>query len=294
MSDRIDHCARRGTALLLAIVISAVAGVCVLALWRASAGLKRSVMLEHAITGAESIADSALVRAFHMIDSGRWRGVPLPGDTLTLASAVTARSTWQASIGRTGWQTLIVRATSTLPSGAPSVRSRSDRRTVIPLVAALDMPAAAVTGAEPWTLDPGATLDEAPRVGVELHCRPTRAVVPSDVAAFPAGLRPASHPALDPDTVSGPLAGVFRLVRSQLRRPLQVTGVVVSDSDLVVDADLRITGVLVVRGSVMPTGGRLEVTGAVIAGDAGEVGPDLGRVTGSGTTRVRSVARWSA
>jgi hypothetical protein len=269
MSAHIDPSNRRGTALLLAIVIAAVAGICVLALGRTSAGAHRSVAMERAITGSESIADSALVRAFHMIDSGRWRGVALPGDTVTLASGASARNAWRVAIGRMGWQTLIVRATSVLPGGAPLLRARSDRRAVIPLIAPLDMPAAAVTGAVPWTIDPGALLDEVPAVGAELRCRPRRPVTPSGVDTLPTAFPSASYPAVDPDTVTGPLVGVFRLARRQVRRPLQVAGLVVSDSDLVVDADLRITGVLVVRRSVVPAGGRLEVVGAVVAGDAG-------------------------
>jgi hypothetical protein len=50
----------------------------------------------------------------------------------------------------------------------------------------------------------------------------------------------------------------------------------VADSDLVVQADLRVTGVLVTRGSVRPAGGRLDVTGAVVSGDVGSGPSALG------------------
>ncbi|MDZ7632771.1 MAG: hypothetical protein U5K74_15900 [Gemmatimonadaceae bacterium] len=74
---------------------------------------------------------------------------------------------------------------------------------------------------------------------------------------------------VDPDTVTDSLVGAFRLTRSRLSVPLRVTGMVVLDSELFLEADLRLTGVLIARGSIRHVSGHLIVTGAVVAGDAG-------------------------
>jgi hypothetical protein len=74
---------------------------------------------------------------------------------------------------------------------------------------------------------------------------------------------------IDADTVTGPLTGVFRLTNPNLTHPLFVVGMVVLDSELLVQADLELVGVLVTRGAIQHAGGRLQVTGAVLAGDAG-------------------------
>jgi hypothetical protein len=87
-------------------------------------------------------------------------------------------------------------------------------------------------------------------------------------AAIPAGLGRWALTALDPDTVRDTLVGAFRLTRPAIGIPLRVTGMLVTDTDLLVGADLRVTGVLIAGGSIRTAGGRLDVTGAVVAGDS--------------------------
>ncbi len=269
MSEHTEKPTRRGIALLVAVTVSAIAGVCVLALWRAAAGADRVAALERATAAVESQADSARAAAFALLDTGVWRRVAQPGDTLTLASGVGQRGAWHTTLARVGWHTLLVRGIASRRSGVPSVVAHTDRRTVIPLQPPFRFPAAALTGANGWIVDPAATVEVPTAIGSELRCRDPRVPVASDRAPFPAGFDPLRYPAVDPDTVRDSLVGVFRLTRRQLTRPLTVEGMLVLDSELLLGADLRLTGVLVARGSILNAGGRLAVTGAVIAGDTG-------------------------
>jgi type II secretory pathway pseudopilin PulG len=270
MSVRTESPRRRGTALLIAVAISAIVGVCVLALWRSAAGARRADTLERAIVAAATQADSARTLAFALLDTGAWRGLPRPGDTTTLASGTTPRGRWQTEIARLGWQTVLVRGSATVKSGVPKVEARADERTLVPLQMPLPMPHSAITGANAWIVDPTATVGLAGATGPELRCRPAGHVVATTgQAPFPAGLDPLRYPGVDPDTVRDTLVGVHRLTRSHLTRPLDVEGMLVLDSELLLGADLRLTGVLVARGSIRNLGGRLTVTGAVISGDSG-------------------------
>ncbi len=277
MSVRTEPPCRRGTALLMAVAISAIVGVCVLALWRAVAGSRRGDTLERATVAAASQADSARALAYALLDAGAWRRLPQPGDTATIASGVTTLGNWQTDIARLGWQTLLVRGLARRRSGVPSVWARADQRTLIPLLVPLGMPTAAITGANAWSIDPSATVDLAAATRPELQCRiDGQTIGTSGQAPFPAGLDPIRYPAIDPDTVRDSLVGVFRLTRSRLTRPLNVEGMLVLDSELLLGADLRLTGVLVTRGSILNVGGRLAVTGAVISGDTGGGNSGLG------------------
>ncbi len=270
MSDRTEPPFRRGTALLIAVAISAIVGVCVLALWRSAAGAGRADTLERATLAAALQADSARTLAYAMLDTGAWRSLRLPGDTSTLASGAAPRGRWQTEIARLGWQTVLVRGRATVQSGVPNVEAHADRRTLIPLRMPLQMPHSAVTGANAWIVDPAAAVGLASATGPELLCRPAgHTIVVTAQAPFPAGLDPLRYPVVDPDTVRDTLVGVFRLTRSHLTRPLHVEGMLVLDSELLLGADLRLTGVLVTRGSIRSLGGRLSVTGAVVSGDAG-------------------------
>ncbi len=270
MSVRTEPRCNRGTALLIAVAISAIVGVCVLALWRSAAGAGRGDTLERATVAAASQADSARTLAYALLDAGAWRRLPLPGDTATIASGVTARGNWRTDIARLGWQTVLVRGVAIRRSGVPSVWARADRRTLIPLLTPLGMPTAAITGANAWIVDPAATVELAAATGPELQCRPAgQPPATSGQAPFPVGLDALRYPAIDPDTVRDSLVGVFRLTGRRLTRPLHVEGMLVLDSELLLEADLRLTGVLVARGSILTAGGRLTVTGAVISGDTG-------------------------
>ena len=140
---------------------------------------------------------------------------------------------------------------------------------LVPLQSPLAMPASALTAPAPWVNAAGASASVPVPSADERACRtgvtPTVASVgvypDSVVAALP--LVP-----VDPDTVRDSLAGAFRLVRGVIRRPLRIEGMVVVDTDLVVGADLRLAGMLVVRGSVLAAGGRLDMLGAIQSGDA--------------------------
>ncbi len=269
MSAHTDPRSRRGTALLIAVAISAIAGVCVLALWRSAAGARRIDALERATATAESTADSARALAFALVDAGAWRRLTQPGDTATLAAGGVGRGRWQTGLARLGWQTLLVRGVASSSSGVPSVMARADRRTLIPLQTPLRMPVAAITGVNAWIVDPTATVEVPAASGPERRCRTVEQPAASGQAPFPAGFDPRRYPSIDPDTVRDSLVGVFRMTRPRVTRPLSVEGMLVLDSELVLGADLRLTGVLVARGSILNAGGRLTVTGAVIAGDMG-------------------------
>jgi hypothetical protein len=132
-----------------------------------------------------------------------------------------------------------------------------------------------LTGVLPWNLDPGATVEIPVAAGVELRCRSSGVVVTAR-HAFPVLVDSLRLPLIDPDTLRDSLVGAFRLTLGRITRPVRVIGMLVADSELWIDADLRVTGVLVARGSVHPAGGRLDVTGAVVTGDAGGVASGLG------------------
>lgn len=263
-----DEAPRRGIALLIAVAITVVVGLCTLALWRTSAGSSRALVLEGARTRADALASDGLSRALQQVSLGAWRAVAIPGAHMSIDSTRAGRDTWHASLGRPTWSTLLVRVRSETASGVRFVRATRDERVLIPLLAAIDMPTAALTGELPWSVPVGATVEVPPPTLEERVCRGD--VVPVLYRTTARGGAPARADlvALDADTVSRPLVGSFRLTKSALTSPLQVTGMVVLDSGLVVRADIHLTGVLFVRGSIYPAGGQLDVTGAVVAGDS--------------------------
>lgn len=294
MSDSIDRTGRRGIALLIAVVICAVVGVCVLALWRGSMGAARAATLESSIARAEAIGDSALVRATVAMDGGAWRSLELPGQMLVAGSGIRAGARWRADVGRVGWGTLVLRGVGDTRSGARDVMSHAERRSVVPLRAPLAMPESALTGALAWSVDAAATIDLPLAIGAEAICRPASAVIVASRHPFPMAVDSLRLPLIDPDTLRDSLVGAFRLTHGRIRSPLRFTGMVVVDTEVMVEADLRVTGVLVVRGSVHPAGGRLDVTGAVVSGDANGGPSGLGagdRVRYDACAIRRAVAR---
>jgi hypothetical protein len=113
--------------------------------------------------------------------------------------------------------------------------------------------------------------------GRELSCRIARAVTITQVRAPADTLNVAAIPQIDPDTITDTVRGLVRLPSLPLARPLTIIGMVVVGSDLRLNADLRVTGVLFTTGSVITGPGRLDVTGAVIAADSGGGQSRLGR-----------------
>ncbi len=275
MSPRRDCRNRSGAALLFAIVISAVVGIAAMALSQAAADTRRSATLESAGARASAVADSARSLAFAAIADGGWRVLTTPGTAYQVAAGPTAHGNWRVHIGRTGWLTLLVRGTASIASGVPGVSASADSRAVVPLLAPLEVPRSAVTGAAPWSVATGATIDISGAAPTEIICRDGDTVTPTRLAPAP-DLSGVSLPAVDPDTVTDSLVGAFRLTRSTVSQPLRIRGMVVVDTDLHIGADLELTGVLVSRGSVHPAGGRLDVVGAVVAGDAGGGASGLG------------------
>lgn len=271
MSARTEQRERRaGVALLLAIVVTTLVGLCVLALWQGAAGATRAVARETAIIRAQSLTAAAAVRGIAAVDSGMWRATLQEPSAVVVIDSGTVVGGWsRTAIARVGWETLLVRASSEVASGTPDVPARADRRVVIPLQPPLDLPSAALTGRVPWELDLGALVDVPAPSSRESNCRAGVHPVAQRAGAFP--VLPAELPlvVVNPDTVTMPITGAIRLSHGRIQRQLRVTGMVVLDSELVVQADLQVTGVLVVQRSVRPAGGRLEVTGAVVTGDAG-------------------------
>lgn len=282
MSARTERLGRRGIALLIAVVICAVVGVCVLALWRGSMGAARAATLESSIARADALADSALVRAIVAVDGGAWRGLELPGQMMLAGADARVTARWRADVGRVGWGTLVLRGVADTRSGARGVMSHAERRSIVPLRAPFAVPDSPLTGAVPWSIDAAATIDVPLAIGAEAVCRPAGAIVVEARHPFPLAVDSLRLPLIDPDTLRDSLVGAVRLTGGRVTHPLRFTGMVVVDTELVVEADLRVTGMLVVRGSVHPAGGRLDVTGAVMSGDTN------GRTSGLGAgDRVR-------
>ena len=276
MSARTDRVSRRGAVLLLAIVVASVLAICVVALWRNAARAHRMASLDAGIGAAGVAADSAALTALWSIDSGLWRRLAQPGDTLTVARRMLPRGSSTTELARIGWGSLLIRGTGAVRNGVPQVVSTAEKRIVIPLVPPVPMPAGPLTGGNGWLVDPGAAVEFSMISAAESRCRPTSIAAAAVIHPFPAGFDAGRFTPLDPDTVTDSLTGAFRLTRGALNRPLGVTGMVVTDSALLVGADLRVTGMLVVRGSIRPGGGQLDVTGAVVAGDAGGGNSGLG------------------
>ena len=273
---------RSGVALLLAVAITAIVGLCTLALWKTSAGSSRSLVLERARARANALASEGTARALQQVKAGAWRTLSVPASTRSLDVQRVARGQWQADLGRPTWSTLIIRTVSDAASGAPGVHAMRDERVLVPLLASLGIPTAALTGARPWSIPVGAAVDVPLPSSVERRCRDGITPETSRTTPRSGTLQVAALAVLDPDTVTRPIRGSYRLARATLRSPLTVTGMVALDSDLMVQADLRLTGVLFVRGSIRHAGGRLDVTGAIVAGDS------LGGTSGLGTSdRVR-------
>ena len=266
----------RGFALLLAVVIAAVVGVAVLALWRGSASSTRTITLEAAGARTDALADSARLRAMQFVDSGGWRQLRRPGEWRLVAADSTRTAQWRAEVGRTAWNSLIIRGSAATLSGAPRATSRADHRTLLPLGAPIRFADAALTGVQNWVVDPAATVTVPLAVGSEIGCRAIAGARTTARAPFDSTIRTIRLPVIDPDTLRDSVIGAYRLAGTRVSSPLRVNGMVVVDTELMVEADLRVTGVLVVSGSVHPRGGRIDVTGAVISGDAGGAPSGLG------------------
>ncbi|MCC7053330.1 MAG: hypothetical protein IT355_08670 [Gemmatimonadaceae bacterium] len=269
MSRRPDR-RRDGTALLVVIVIAAMAGLATLALWRTAAGAARTDAMATAVPATAGAADSALLVGLAAVERGDWRdSLPTPGSSMVAGQGSGRRTRWRATVGRTGWAALVVRGTGSGASGARGVMSRADHRVLVPLVSPLPMPEAALTGSSPWLVVAGAVVDVPPPAPAELSCRDGLLPVGQATAPYPdSAMARLVLPLLDPDTVRAPMSGAFRLTGGRIRVPLRIAGMVVLDTDLSVEADLRLTGVLIVRGTVRTAGGRLDVRGATISGDA--------------------------
>jgi hypothetical protein len=265
---RVRTNARRGFALLLALVTTVVVGLCVLALWQTQAGTLRHDRLRTAAIKAGSDADSALAVAVAEALAGGWRSLTVPGAT-QVTPIPSADGVVSASMVRLGWNTLLLRGTASERSGLQSVRAFADDRLLVPLAVPFAMPQAAMTGGRGWTVHAAATVDFTPPLPAEQRCRDGVLPMMAAIDTARTVLDPTLVTLLDPDTVSAPLVGVFRLIRDRIIRPLVVSGMVESVTGLSVQADLQIAGVLVVQGSVQPAGGRLDVTGAVITSDSG-------------------------
>ena len=276
MSPCIERPRRHGSALLLAVVISAVVGVSVLALWRGTAAGARAIALEVATTHVDAVADSVRLRAFAFIDSGGWKRLQSPGDWQLVAARSAGGATWRAEAARMTWMTLLIRGAAETPGGARGVTARADHRTLVPLTSPIDFSDAALTGVQTWLVDAAATVDVPVAVGRERLCRSAsgaRAIARRPLSAAISAMR---LPIVDADTVRDSLTGAFRLSTGRVRTPLRVRGIVVIDTEVSVEADLRVTGMLVARGSVHPAGGHIDVIGAVVAGDAGGGSSGLG------------------
>ncbi len=268
MSAPGERSPRRGVVLLLAIVVASVLALCVVSMWRNTARVRRASTLDAAIGRATMAADSATLRGLWAVDSNVWQALPLPGDTRTVARHVTARGSSIAQLARIGWNALLVRGSATQRTGVRQVTASAEARVVIPLVSPVPMPGTPLTGANAWIVDPAATVLVPTAAPTEAQCRPSSVGALITRQPFPAMFDATGFTPLDADTVTDSLVGAFRLTRRTLGRPLRVTGIVLSDSALLVGAALRVTGLLVVRGSIRPAGGQLDVTGAVLAGDA--------------------------
>ena len=269
MSAHTESHTRSGMALLLAVVIAAVVGIGVLALWRSTAAARRAISLEASDSHTDAVADSARIRTMPFVDSGGWRALRSPGDWRVLASDSSRLGRWRAEIGRTAWGALVVRGVAMARGGARSVTARADHRTVVPLVSPFPFPDAALTGVTTWIIDPSAIVDIPVAVGREHACRAVSGARSTARAPLPVAINAIRLPIIDADTLRDSVVGAFRLASGRVRTPLRVAGMLVVDTELVVEADLHVTGVLVARGSVRPAGGRLDVTGAVVSGDAG-------------------------
>ncbi len=267
MSDTTERPTRRGIAVLLAMVTCTIIGLCVLSLWHATSATARVLSLEVSGTTAESRADSARMLGVQAIAAGGWRTLAEPGAAARIADIISASGTVHADIGRAGWTTLVVRGTSDVRTGVRGITAHADRRTIIPLVAPLDIPRAALTGVQPWRIDSAAIVGIPTAAGRERRCRPTPTILTSAQAPYPGALDLRRLPVVDPDTVRDSLDGAWQLSRARLSRPLIVRGLLVIDQDLVVGADLRLVGVLISHGSIRTAGGHLDVTGAVVTGD---------------------------
>lgn len=267
---------RRGVALLLALVTLGVLSVCLLALWQTRAGALRSDRLRAAVLRRSTQADSMLALGVDAVHSGAWRGLTQPGVWIRTHQHHATDAHLTTTVARLGWGTLLVRGLATGRSGVRRVPARADQRLLIPLRAPMRLPEAALTGGTSWTVHAGATVGVATASPLEQQCRDGVLPQVSRLDSMAVALDPTQVTLLDPDTVSTPLVGVFRLIRDRIRRPMVVTGMVESVTGLFVEADLQIVGVLVAQGSVQPAGGRLDVTGAVITRDSGGAGSELG------------------
>jgi hypothetical protein len=269
MSGRTER-PRPGFGLLLAIVFVALAALVTLALVHASSASMRGPRLEAGISASESLTDSVSVRGHRLVANGGWKALATPGRIESVDSGSYMSRKWQGQMARLSWTAILLRAASAGRTGVPGVSGASEVRTLIPLRSPIEFPAAAVTGTRAWIVDALATVLLPPSIaGPELSCRTARAVTIAQVRTPSDTFNAAAIPLIDPDTITGTVRGLVRLPSLPLARPMTIIGMVVVGSDLRLNADLRVTGVLFTTGSVITGPGRLDVTGAVIAADSG-------------------------
>lgn len=276
MSDTTDRPGRRGSALLPVLIISIVLAVCALSLWRSASSARLASEGDGAMLESGAMAESVLARSAAAAEAGAWRTLPLPGDTSTVTAQFGRTTRRHATLTRLGWSMILARATASLAGGRPGVTARADRRILIPLSAALEVPVAAVTGAEPWVIQPGALVEVPTATPAEARCRENIAPVAQLARSWRVDTSLRRTPAFDADSVRDTIRGLARLGGPRLSTPIAVSGMLVLDSDLTLEADLHVSGVLVVNGSVVPAGGRLDVTGAIVTADIGGRHSELG------------------
>ena len=267
---------RPGIALLLVLITMATATVCALSLWRTAASAARAAHRYASATAAEGAADSLASLAAESVRLGTWRAMQVPGHTLPLASDSTPRSSLRSSSARLGWALIATRGQAALTAGAPHTQARAETRLLIPLAPPMPMPTAALTGGAPWITRPGAVVSLPPAPPAERICAETATADSVAIRSWRFADSLLLRPPVDPDTVTDTLRGFIRLTGPRLTRPLNVVGMLALDSDLMVEADLFVSGVVVVRGSVVPSHGRMVVIGAVLSGDVNGTHSELG------------------
>jgi hypothetical protein len=253
MSRRSDP--RRGSTLVLVLVMLAASAMLALALVRSRASDARGVALTRRQLRAAFAADSLADAGMRAIGAGAWR--PLrAGDTA--ATGVSGDGTWR--LLRPTWGQLLLHLHAERAGGARSVGATVDHRLRFALrMPPLGDPGVALESAESGA--PSGVVVPATRSLHETICLAGRVASPEG----PATWRPDSLPPLpvvDADTVRDTIRGAVRLLRP-VRRPISVVGLLAVDSALVLDADLLVHGLLLVSGPVAGGAGRLSVVGGV-------------------------------
>jgi Flp pilus assembly protein TadG len=266
---------RGGVALLIALLAALLVAAIVVSLARGSAFSARAQVLTARSTQAAALAESAHVRALSGTHDSVWRALR-QSDTRIVAERATGTHPFSSTIGRPTWSTLMARGTSRVPAGVPHAQAAADRRSIIPLWSPLSFPRAALSAPLPWLLDASAIVSVPTASLPESRCRAGILPAVEERGGPDAAFVLSALPAIDPDTVIDTVRSAVRLSGPRLARPFAVRGILAVDSDLLLEADLQIEGVLVTRGSLVPSGGHLQVTGAVVAGDVGAGASALG------------------